>query len=95
MKYFLSVQTKEDQYLYKDQPYESLNEALSFVSEHYLIDSDIPFRWSGYFAMRNGEITWLKIKSPAAGFYLRKDIRQIDILSARGRLERDTYKHPG
>jgi hypothetical protein len=90
MKYFLSVKTKEDQYIYRDQPYESLEDALSFVSEHYLSDPQLPVWWSGHFAMRSGEITWLRVRASIAGLSLRKDIREIDILSALGRLERDT-----
>ena len=60
------------------------------VSERYLADPDLPHRWSGYFAMRGGALTWLKIQT-AAGVYLREDIAQIDILSERGHLERETY----
>jgi hypothetical protein len=90
MKYFLSVETKDGDFLHKDEQHDSLEDVLKTVSAHYLADPTMPHRWSGYFAMRDGEITSLKIKRGTAGIYLREDIAEIGILSQRGKLERDT-----
>jgi hypothetical protein len=90
MQYFLTVQTKDGAHLHKDEQHDSLDDVLKFVSDNFLTDPTMPHRWTGWFAMRSGEITRLHMKSGTAGIYLRKDIAEIDILSERGKLERDT-----
>lgn len=90
MKYFITVKDKDGRTLHLDTPHQSIDAALAVVSSEYLTDPDIPFRWTGYFAARDGQITWLKITGGTAGDYLRDDIAEIDILSERGLLERDT-----
>ena len=91
MKHFLTVQAKTGVYLHKDEAHDSLDDVLKFVSGNFLTDPTMPYRWTGWFAMRSGESTRLHMKSGTAGIYLRKDIAEIDILSERGKLERDTH----
>jgi len=94
MKWFLSVTSKDNTYLYKDQIFDTLDTALSHISENYLVDCPIPYRSNGHFVLRSGEIVWLKINRSTAGMFLRDDIDSIDLLSARGKLEFDTYSPP-
>jgi len=42
--------------------------------------------------MRNGELIRLKMLNGTVGKYMRKDIEEIEILNARGLLERYTLK---
>lgn len=91
MTYFLSVKNKNGDFLRKDERHDTLDAVLTRVSERYLRDPEMHWRWSGYFAMRSGEITSLRIASTTAGKYLRDDVAEISILSERGYLERETH----
>ena len=92
MTVFVSVKSKDGSFIEYNEQFPCLNSALSHVSSNYVTDSELPFRWTGYFALRSGEITWLKMKRTTTAECLREDITEIDVLNDRGLLEKMTFE---
>ena len=92
MVYFLTVRNKDGSFQHNREKYTTLEAVLAIVSENYLADSDIPHRWNGYFALRNGELTRLYLTQGTTAPLLREDIDRIDIMNERGFLESETHE---
>jgi len=91
MIYFLTVTTKDGHALQRHEKHQSLAAALAAIAP-YLEEPSEPFRWLGYFTIRDGHIARLYLNRATAGMYLREDIARIDIMSERGLLETETYE---
>ncbi len=71
-----------------------MESALRIISDDYLEDDPAAYRWNGYFALRDGELTRFYITQGTSAPLLREDIARIDVVSERGLLERDTFARP-
>ena len=90
MKYFLNVKNKDGDLIHCNTQFENLDMALQTVSREFILDAELPHRWVGYFTLKDGHISFLKITNLTGGDCLRDDIAEINVLSERGFLERET-----
>lgn len=92
MPAYITVVDSTGAVLHYNQVLPDLAAALALISSEYLDDPAHPGRYSGYFALRSGEITHIHIQSGTAGTFLKDGIAMIDVYSDRGLLEHCTFR---
>ena len=91
MKYYLTVANHSGDYLHHREPYDSLDDAIAFVADHYLIDPCFARYWSGNVSIRDGRISRLLMRKSVHTGQLQENIDYVYI--ANEQALREIYEH--
>ena len=91
--YFLSVKTKDNEFLYKDERCESIEEAIEKFSKYILSQHTSNMaRFSGMIDIENKQIFALQISANMHGVFLKKEVQEIEVLNDAAYLMREMWQ---